>query len=580
MPIYIPNTFDSVGEAVVDGAGGGFFLDQYPGANAAYSVARKLSSTYTGFAFRAYRYANAATQDIGFDSNNEIDAAALVAFGGVSNCGISIIYDQTGNGNDLTAQVSAWGQIYLASTGITLKNGKPIFSNFLTGIGSGFFEKASVSFNTDWWFFVGEPKNQASTWFISLDSDNNPSISQGGSSSGPASLTPSNSILYGNGLLNGQNLIIGTGNHVVFSWNVSMATYTAPSIRFPARYAVNTNTGVAELQEMYFYDTDQSANRAAIEVALNNYFQVYIPYTYDLQEFDTTGTWVKPANCLMAEVVIVGAGGGGASGSKQAGGSTSQGGSAGAGGAVMYNAFLASSLGATESVTIGVAGSGGAAATQNNSNGTTGGAGGTSSFGSHCVLPGGAAATYALPGAPFGPWSAGVVKEGSGYVNGAGGRISSVAGTGDGFAGGTQTFIANLMESPSGGSIAAASTGGGGNGNRIYSQAVSLNTAAVASAINTGVKSGNGTSNYSANFSVGPIMWGTGNIGTMHYGTSGAAGSASQSPTNGADAGDSGNYGQGGAGGGACQNGASIVSGKGGNGGGACIKVLSVCYPS
>jgi hypothetical protein len=120
----------------------------------------------------------------------------------------------------------------------------------------------------------------------------------------------------------------------------------------------------------------------------------------------------------------------------------------------------------------------------------------------------------------------------------------------------------------------------GGNGTRNYNRNGTLNTAANRANASTGLKSDNGVSNYCDNVSVGPIMWGAQNLGTMHYGASGAGGSASVGNVNGGEAGNSGDYGAGGAGGGACQNGGTHVSGAGAAGGRACVKVLAVCYPS
>jgi hypothetical protein len=98
----------------------------------------------------------------------------------------------------------------------------------------------------------------------------------------------------------------------------------------------------------------------------------------DYQEFTTSGTWTKPENASLVYVEAVGGGGGGGNHTSD----TSGGG--GCGGEHVAILLLASSLGATESVTVGAGGDGGA-------DGSTiqGNAGGDSAFGSVVTAYGG-----------------------------------------------------------------------------------------------------------------------------------------------------------------------------------------------
>lgn len=100
-------------------------LDSY-GANveAAYSL-RKLSSSYTGSAVKVRKVPTLTEQDIGFDSNGNLDTAALTSFLGTEDGFISVWYDQSGNGRD-GVQTSAAKQIRIATAGvIETKNGLP-----------------------------------------------------------------------------------------------------------------------------------------------------------------------------------------------------------------------------------------------------------------------------------------------------------------------------------------------------------------------------------------------------------------------------------------------------------------------
>lgn len=72
---------------------------------AAHSTVRLLSSTYTGPLYQVRREGptiSGTTKDIGVAANGFADAAAQDLFCGTRGCTISIIYDQSGNGNDLT----------------------------------------------------------------------------------------------------------------------------------------------------------------------------------------------------------------------------------------------------------------------------------------------------------------------------------------------------------------------------------------------------------------------------------------------------------------------------------------------
>lgn len=105
--------------------GGSLLLDQYgEDVLAAYSF-RKLSSSYTGSAVRVRKVPTLTEQDIGFDSNGNLDTAALTSFLGTDDGFISVWYDQSGNGRNGT-QLSAARQIRIATAGVIVtKNSLP-----------------------------------------------------------------------------------------------------------------------------------------------------------------------------------------------------------------------------------------------------------------------------------------------------------------------------------------------------------------------------------------------------------------------------------------------------------------------
>lgn len=99
-------------------------LDTYGSASAAYSV-RKLRTLYTGNAIRVRRSSDNTEQNIGFDSNGNLDESALTTFVGAGNGFVTTWYDQSGNNRNMT-QSTAANQPQIVSSGVVIKeNAKP-----------------------------------------------------------------------------------------------------------------------------------------------------------------------------------------------------------------------------------------------------------------------------------------------------------------------------------------------------------------------------------------------------------------------------------------------------------------------
>ena len=94
------------------------------GAEAAYSV-RKLRAAYTGAAMQVQATAGGSTAEIGFDVDNNLDTAALLAFAGTNEVRVSIWYDQSTNGNNAAQPTVAIRPIIVAAGGALVKeNGR------------------------------------------------------------------------------------------------------------------------------------------------------------------------------------------------------------------------------------------------------------------------------------------------------------------------------------------------------------------------------------------------------------------------------------------------------------------------
>ena len=205
------------------------------------------------------------------------------------------------------------------------------------------------------------------------------------------------------------------------------------------------------------------------------------PAAPDIQTFNTSGTWTKPVGYVATARVYVQVWGGGASGSRNS--VTAENASGGGGGSYSSAWVALSSLGATETVTIGA---GGASRTGSNQAGATGG---DSSVGTFLAAGGGSApstassnattVTTAITGYTYNSEIAG--GQGSGgspqgtYYSGAGGAgvndanvVGSAKTSRFGGAGGNGSLTtATAGTAPGGGGGGARSTSGAGAAGRV-----------------------------------------------------------------------------------------------------------------
>ena len=122
-------------------------------------------------------------------------------------------------------------------------------------------------------------------------------------------------------------------------------------------------------------------------------------------------TWTKPSDISKVRVIVTGGGGGG-----HGNASPGMGGSGGAGGGTAIKVIYAPALGATETVTVGSAG------TSKNASTDQANPGGTSSFGSHCSATGGGGGICATSPASYGA-EGGVGTGGDLNLNGQGANM-------------------------------------------------------------------------------------------------------------------------------------------------------------
>jgi hypothetical protein len=295
---------------------------------------------------------------------------------------------------------------------------------------------------------------------------------------------------------------------------------------------------------------------------------------WQLDEFTTTGTWNKPSQAVLVEVVVIGTGGGGSSGGRRATGVASRGGGAGGSGAPVWATFNANGLPSSVVVSIGAGGNGAAANTIDDTNPAAGGSGGATTFGRFLVVGG---ATGGVAGGASGSpsvWQLGGtlprLPHIYSWVTSGGSTISGVAQLT--FPPLTTASWQYYPAAPGTGVTAANVMAAGSAGNQMYNLLFSLNTAAAAGAVGGG-NGGAGVSDYNTAIGQGEMMFMSGNPGTKFPGSTGGSGGSALAAAGGAG-GAPGAYGASGAGGGGSRNG--FNSGAGGAGGGALVKILTM----
>lgn len=284
----------------------------------------------------------------------------------------------------------------------------------------------------------------------------------------------------------------------------------------------------------------------------------------DLQTFTTSGTWTKPGgNPKSTRLICTGGGGAGGGGASVASGTAASGGGGGGSGFLIDTVIAATSLGATETVTVGAGGTAGTAGST--SAGGTGGNGGTTTFGTWISITGGGGGQGgAIGGNTGGGGSGGAISGGSPGSAGGGGAGGSPGGSTGGTNSGTLP-ISNLYSAGGGGDStgsngaaganAAYGPTGGGAGAGLAASPVAL----------SGGSTGHNVSNTTGN--------GTVNAATL-FGGLGGSGGNSAIGTNTAVSGTAGIRGGGGGGGGAALT--TGTAGAGGAGGpGFCAAITS-----
>jgi len=286
-----------LGSNLVWEAGGGLLLDDYPDAAAAYSL-RKLRTAYTGDSIEVRRSSDNSYQDIGFDSNAELDTASLLSFVGAGNNGtVPIWYDQSGNTNN-QIQTASSPQPQIVNSGSLITLNEKATSRF----GSNRFMKTasavSLGSPSEMWIFCVVNLTNVSTynWIYGSSAPSNNdggfNIYLGGGDlfvgiQGATYVQSKTPITTGNKIISvrirgGQT----TANAIEIYINSVQATLTATHngtsnatfsdfIQTLGTRDDNLFRYIGDVSEVLLKTGEQSSNRVGIETNINDYYAIY-----------------------------------------------------------------------------------------------------------------------------------------------------------------------------------------------------------------------------------------------------------------------------------------------------------------
>ena len=249
-------------------------LDDYPGAAAAYSL-RLLDGGYTGSAIRVRRASDDAEQDIGFDSNGDLDTTALATFCSGTDGFVKVWYCQSGNSNDATQTVTgSQPKIYDGTTGVETDpdNGLPaikVESTWLSiglgAVGTGMYMSVVNE---------GASQYQSFIWDLPVMYDNLTAIRiYGGSNFVSSSRGLATDSLGLTTVKFDATSAVGRFNGTQVLTGAAGTTYSINAIMARASGVEKTND--AYFQEMVKWASWDTADTSDMEDAVNLYYSIY-----------------------------------------------------------------------------------------------------------------------------------------------------------------------------------------------------------------------------------------------------------------------------------------------------------------
>jgi len=287
VPISLKMTWEEVAEAPTFT---GLLNESYgSGATAAYSV-RRLNGNYTGAAIQVERSSDNTTQDIGFDSNGDLDESALSTFCSGTVCKVRTWYGQeasggTGSGNDAVQTVHANQPTIYTGGAIVKENGRVAVDFDGTDDYLEYTTTESVTdcfviqSTTDDLAILLSSQNTNTRWhFIVDDASSNINTSDWSAATGTDDYGYKNGALVAvNNTTTRDDLhtALADGLQNLTSWT-GLTNATADDY-FIGKYQQAGYEYAGKVQELVLFGTDKSTDRTSIESNVGDYFTQNTP---------------------------------------------------------------------------------------------------------------------------------------------------------------------------------------------------------------------------------------------------------------------------------------------------------------
>lgn len=274
------NRLSAAESASIAARSGGYLLDTYSGAAAAYSL-RQLSSSYSDNAIKVRRSSDNAEADIRF-VNGELDTTGLANHCGSSDGFVSVWYDQSSNTRNAT-QPTAAGQpkIYDGTTGVVTENGKPaaqfdgsddFFESSAFSISDGSVAAAFVFTGGLGTYLHSQNGTVRGAYaygdhfFIHLGTT--PNVTRTNLSG------PSGQALIGWRVNDGTTDLYENGTSVASETYTGSVTTGTTDLDIMQR-ANNSSRINGKMQEIIYYGTNKGSDMPNIQSAINDYYNIY-----------------------------------------------------------------------------------------------------------------------------------------------------------------------------------------------------------------------------------------------------------------------------------------------------------------